>query len=266
MLKPDRLKPDPARPGRDNFVMAYDVAQNVYRRGGARWNPPGVDAQGRPRTARGRSTVFRKNYRNTREILEFAMNVLAGSNHWSSASVDLDDPAALIPPETANRSGPRPGLTVCRDLRGEAESIASRAAEMLNDGAAAHDIAVLYGHSDLEKELRRGFSRQGLPYFHVQERDSGGRQTNRDEAVHVRDKVRVSTLTGVKGLEFSRVLIGGVNHVHVRDVDDGDQFQAVKSQLYAAMTRAMDQLEITMSGTGDIGRALREAERLQRAG
>ena len=50
MLKSDRLLPDLARPDRDNFVMAYDVAQNVYHRGGARWNPPGVDAgQGRGR-------------------------------------------------------------------------------------------------------------------------------------------------------------------------------------------------------------------------
>ena len=46
----------------------------------------------------------------------------------------------------------------------------------------------------------------------------------------------------------------------------GDQFQAAKSQLYAAMTRVMDELEITMSGNGEIGTALREAERLQRVG
>ena len=126
MLRSDRLSPDPTQPDRDNFVIAYDVAQNVYRRGGARWNPPGVDAQGRSRTARGRSTVFRKNYRNTREILEFAMNFLAGSREWSSASVDLDDPAALIPPEVAKRTGPRPRQQNCRDLRAEAECIASR--------------------------------------------------------------------------------------------------------------------------------------------
>ena len=32
------------------------------------------------------------------------------------------------------------------------------------------------------------------------------------------------------------------------------------------MTRAMDELEITVSGDGPIGAALREAERLQRVG
>ena len=266
MLQSDRLLPDLARPDRDNFVMAYDVAQNVYRRGGARWNPPGVDAQGRTRTARGRSTVFRKNYRNTREILEFAMNFLAGSRDWRSASVDLDDPAALIPPEAAKRSGPHPRLTVCRDLREEAESIASRVMKLLTGGVAVYDIAVLYGCAELEQELQQAFSHEGLPYFHVQERGYGGRQINRDKAVGVRDKVRVSTLTGIKGLEFSRVFVGGVNHAQVHDVEAADQFQATKSQLYAAMTRAMDELEITMSGDGEIGTALREAERLQRVG
>ena len=32
------------------------------------------------------------------------------------------------------------------------------------------------------------------------------------------------------------------------------------------MTRAMDELEIAMSGSGEIGAALRKAERLQRVG
>ena len=107
MLKSDCLRPDPQRPDRDNFVMAFDVAQNVYRRGGASWKPPGVDAQGRPRTARGRSTVFRKNYRNTREILEFAMNFLAGSREWKKMPVDLDDPSTLIPQKQPNVPGRR---------------------------------------------------------------------------------------------------------------------------------------------------------------
>ena len=118
----------------------------------------------------------------------------------------------------------------------------------------------------LSRSCSRRSRTRGLPYFHVQERGYGGRQINRDKAVGVRDKVRVSTLTGIKGLEFSRVFVGGVHHVQVHDVEAADQFQATKSQLYAAMTRAMDELEITMSGDGEIGAALREAERLQRVG
>ncbi|MDE0269197.1 MAG: hypothetical protein OXI96_09260, partial [Acidimicrobiaceae bacterium] len=188
MLKPDRLISNPKSPDRDNFVVAFDVAQNVYRRNGARWNPPGLDALGRRRTARGRSSVFCKNYRNTREILEFAMNFLAGSRKWKKTSVDLNDPAALVPPEAARRSGSRPHLTACRDLKGEAESIASRVEGLLTGGAAPEDIIVMYGCHQLETELRQAFSRRSLPYFHIQERNGKGWQINRDKAVCVHDK------------------------------------------------------------------------------
>lgn len=262
MLKPDRLVSNPKSPDRDNFVVAFDVAQNVYRRNGARWNPPGLDALGRRRTARGRSSVFRKNYRNTREILEFAMNFLAGSREWKKTSVDLNDPAALIPPEAARRSGPMPHLTTYRDLRGEAESIASRVEGLLTGGTAAEDIIVMYGCYQLETELRQAFLRRDLPYFHIQERNERGWQINRDKAVCVHGKVRASTLSGIKGLEFSRVFIGGVNQIRIPDVDEQDQLQAAKSYLYVAMTRARDELYITMSGGGEIGGALKEAERL----
>ena len=265
MLKASRLEPDPQRPDRDNFIVALDAAQNVYGRSGVRWNPPGVDAQGRRRTARGRSTVFRKNYRNTREILEFAMNFLAGSREWKDASVDLNDPAALIPPESARRTGPPPRLTVCRDLRGEAESIASGVADLLNAGTAASDMIVMYGCPDLFRELEHAFQRRQLPYFHIQgpyNRNSGD---PRDHAVHVNDRVLLSTLSSIKGLEFSLVFIGGVNQIRVHNVEEQDQSQAAKSHIYVAMTRATGELCITMSGGGEIGTALRESERLRTA-
>lgn len=257
MLKSDRRKLDLQNPDSDNFVMALDVAQNVYRRSGARWNPEGLDAQGRSRTARGRTSMFRKNYRNTREILEFAMNFLAGSRDWRHAAVDLEDAEALVPPEAANRSGPHPEVKECRDLRDEAEHIASAVGRLVEEGVSVADIVVMYGTYELEKSLYRAFEDRRLPYFRVQGRQDG--REARDMAPKVNDAVRVSTLTSMKGLEFSRVFVGGVNYVEVRDADDADQFQASKSQLYAAFTRAMDELTVTVSGDGDIGRAVRSA-------
>ena len=52
----------------DSFLVALDGAQSIYRRT-ASWNPPGL-------TARGRTRILRVNYRNTREILEFAYELL----------------------------------------------------------------------------------------------------------------------------------------------------------------------------------------------
>jgi hypothetical protein len=232
-----------------HFLRVYDSAQNVLRRSGSTWNPPGVSAQGR-------TDVLTVNYRNTREILEFAMNFLAGSRDWASTRVDIDDPASVIPPEATKRTGPLPRTTACRDLMGEADSIASRVRELLDSGVAAEDIVVLHGCFELEDHLTCSLSRRDVPCFLVRK--------DRDGAIGVRGKVRIATLTKMKGLEFRHVYICGVNQIRVPDVDEDDQPQAAKSQIYAAMTRAMDELEITMSGSGEIGSALQNAERLQR--
>lgn len=254
MLKPGRRDLGAAGHGlrsyrAGHFVMALDSAQNVYRRS-MTWNPPGV-------TGRGRTTVFRRNYRNTREILWFAWTFLEGSAGWSSASSETQDPRGRILPEAAPRSGEVPRLLDCRHLRGEADALATEVRRLVSDGVAVGDIAVMYGHRDLEAELRKAFGRRRLPYFHVQEKDRRGYRYNRDRAMSVNDKVRVSTLQGLKGLEFSRVLIGGANQAYVHDVPEEEQEAAVKQLLYVAMTRAMDELVITISGDGKIGRALR---------
>lgn len=254
MLKPARQ--DLGASGRNlrsyragHFVMALDSAQNVYRRS-MTWNPPGL-------TARGRSTVFRRNYRNTREILRFAWAFLQGAPDEASAASDLDDPRGRVEPQSARRTGPEPRVVNCRDLRGEAEAIATRVRRITAGGVSVGEIAVMYGHHDLEQLLQQEFRRRELPYFHIQEKDRRGYKHNRDRAIGVRDRVRVSTLQGLKGLEFSRVLIGGVNQVYVRDVPEDEQERAVKQLLYVAMTRAMDELVVTTSGSGEIGRNLR---------
>lgn len=257
MLKPGRRhlggsgrQASPDRSG--HFVMAMDNAQNLYRRK-MTWNPPEV-------TGRGRTTVFRRNYRNTREILWFAWTFLEGPAGWLSGTTDLDDPTTRITPESAPRSGPMPRLVDCADLRGEARTMAHEVEQMLSEGVSAGDIGIMYGTKKLQKHLWKQFKKNGLPYFHIQQTPA-----NKDAAVTIRDKVRVSTLFGLKGLEFSRVLIGGVNRTYVHDVPEDEQRDAVKQLLYVAMTRAMDQLTITLSGDGWVGEELRSLREVRPA-
>ena len=249
MLKPSRrylggsgrqVRPD--RSG--HFVMAIDNAQNLYRRK-MTWNPPEL-------TGRGRTTVFRRNYRNTREILWFAWTFLEGPEGWLTGTTNVDDPMTRIPPESAPRSGPMPRLVDCSNLRGEARAIVHEVKQMLSDGVSPGDIGIMYGDKELQKQLWSQFRTNRLPYFHIQHTPG-----NRDAAVTVRGKVRVSTMFGLKGLEFSRVLIGGVNQTTVHDVPEEEQKDAVKQLLYVAMTRAMDELTITLSGDGWVGKELR---------
>ena len=230
--------------GRDDFVMALDSAQNIFRRR-MTWNPPG-------KTARGRTTLLRVNYRNTREILEFAMNFLTGTTDWASGDPSPQDPEALVPPEAATRSGPGPKLLDCSNSKEEAAAIAAEVDRLRRSGVDPDSIAVMYGSNAFQKQLYWAFKQAGLPYFGVQQSFQ-----NKRDVIAVHDVVRSSTLQGLKGLEFSRVLLGGVNQVWVPG--GGDDTELIKRLLYVGMTRAMDELTITVSGDGPIGNALRAA-------
>jgi hypothetical protein len=237
-----------------HLVMALDSAQAVYGKAGRRsmtWNPPGV-------TAQGRTTIFGRNYRNTRQILDFAWKFLDDSpTSRPNSNFEKGD---LVVPEAAHREGSVPRVLECGNFRHEARAIADEVERLIGSGVEVKDIAVMYGHRDLQSELWNELCRRrGLPYFHIQHRERNGVQANRDKAMGVHDKIRVSTIHGLKGLEFSRILIGGVNQAYAHDVPEEEQTEAVKRLVYVGMTRAMDELVVTYSGAGDIGHALRAA-------
>ena len=232
------VKPGPVE--EMDFVVAFDSAQDIYRHK-TLWNPPGL-------TARGRSTVMRVNYRNTREILEFAMNFLTGSPDWSRAAIDLEDDYAIVPPEAARRTGSYPVVVECADFRREAREIADRVGKRRDAGLRPDEIAVLASGRKLREELERALNRKRIPNAIVK----------RESLIETKDKVRISNIHQVKGLEFRSVFIGGANSVRLRDGEqDADR---IKSLLYVGMTRAQDELTVTFSGAGEAGEALRRAQ------
>ena len=77
------------RKGQKDFVIALDAAQNIYKRT-SRWTPDGV-------SGRGRTTIMKLNYRNTRDILEVAHDFLLAGQQVPTANVDLDDPTRNHP-------------------------------------------------------------------------------------------------------------------------------------------------------------------------
>jgi superfamily I DNA/RNA helicase len=84
-----------------DLVIVADAAQNIFRRRFT-WAQAGIQAQGRTR-------ILRKNYRNTREILECAYGFLSCSTVLRTDDVpDAGDENAIIPPEAALRSGEYP--------------------------------------------------------------------------------------------------------------------------------------------------------------
>ena len=92
------------------------------------WNPPDT-------TARGRATVLRTNYRNTREILDPALAVLRLSTDTNSSDADADGLDVLVMPEDAVRHGIATAILACADLRAEADCIAAKVQELRRSGA-----------------------------------------------------------------------------------------------------------------------------------
>ena len=229
------LKPKPLDTG--NFIMALDPDQDIFLRKQREmdWNPPGM-------TAQGRTTLFRRNYRNTRGILELA---------WGLLSEVSPRRRNIIEPEVA-REGPRPIVLECGDLMDEARVIANRVKKLLHQGVKPDNILVMFGPSKARiTELCEAFERSGTPYYFVPRKV--------DDVIKSVGKVRIATLRLLKGLEFSRVLIGGANHVSMpRGQDDPE---SIGRLLYVGMTRAIDELTVTYSGTGPMGTALREARK-----
>ncbi len=218
------------RDGRDHFVMALDSAQNVYRRRMA-WNPPGM-------TARGRSTVLAANYRNTREILEWALGVLPTLEDAGTGDPQSDQLDVLVVPESAVRRGELPQSIVCGDLGGEAEAIAARVRELLADGAEPEQVVVLSGSRELRELVL-----ETVP-------DAVDANRLRDRGVTARGKVRVATLHWSKGLEFRHVIVGASNDVWVPKSDEDYRLEQTRRLLYVAMTRATRTLTVTRSGEG----------------
>ncbi len=224
-----------------HFIVALDSAQNVYRRK-MNWNPPGL-------TARGRSTILRENYRNTKQTLDFALGAIAGIGQPSAGQASSDDLDTFVMPEAALRHGKPPDLQVCPDLRTEAQTLTEKTAELFHNGATPDDIVIMSGSRELRITLQRTLRAKGIEALDAQQ--------EREQLVSVRGKIRVATLQLLKGLEYPHVLIGGVNDIWVNDDED----ETRQRLLYVAMTRATETLTVTYSGDGPMGRLLQAAPR-----
>ena len=215
---------------RDNFVIALDSAQKVYRRRMA-WNPP-------DRTAQGRSTVLRTNYRNTREILDPALQVLRIPDAAGSGDIQSDDLDVLVMPEEAIRHGRITPTLACADLGAETRTIADTVRDLRSAGAEPDHIVVLSGSSELRDEILS------------QVPDTVDARRSKDRGAAASGRIRVASLQLLKGLEFRHVIVGGANHIWVPEDEERAQDEQRRRLLYVAMTRATETLTVTFSGDG----------------
>ena len=231
-------------PEAGDLVVAVDSAQSLYGRPRSfTWKSVGIHAQGRSRR-------LAKNYRNTREILDFAWEVA----QEPTADDDDSETHVRVRPEEAVRRGPTPVYRACTSGDEEHAVVARLVERFKGEGVAERDIAVLYprkGGQRAEK-LFRALKAVGEVCWVTNDLDPTAR-----EEFTTRPGVRLVTIHSAKGLEFPAVILTALDQLPDRRNGDG---VADGNLLYVGLTRAMTHLAVTWSGASTF------AERVVRSG
>lgn len=219
-------------PRTDALLVLYDDAQSIHATGRRRdfsLRSVGIHA-------RGRTTFLRVNYRNTREILDYALRT---AHPILTPAEAAEDGVPLLTPLSAGRQGEAPRLIRLPSLREEAIWLARQFKTAHQAGTAWHRMAVLYRHYEpVGQTVNSVFRLAGIPVTWKDAVRFGPRQ----------DTVKLLPFHRSKGLEFPLVAIPGIGRE-----DGGDE--AELRLLYVALTRATERLLLTTSAAPAAGQA-----------
>ncbi|MGF1656939.1 MAG: 3'-5' exonuclease [Verrucomicrobiales bacterium] len=228
-------------PANDSLLLLYDDAQSIYQKRGLDFSLSSVGIK-----AQGRTTILRVNYRNTREILDFAYRFASEFLDPKTAS---EDGIPLVKPEARGDSGHTPHFCFRQNLDDEVDYAVKCIRKWKEDNVSLGEIAVLFpkrfvGHK-LEAKLRAAC----IPCS-----ARSGRE-GKLKYEPTREQVSLLTLASSKGLEFERVIIVGL--AETAKIEEFTQADAARL-LYVGMTRARDKLVITSSERDPITERLQE--------
>lgn len=216
----------------DDLFIVGDGHQRIYRRQ-VTLSKAGINIVGRSRR-------LRINYRTTDEIRQFAVALLEGLT-----IDDLDEGQDTAKGYKSLFHGEPPRVEVFSDFTAEVEAIA----RFVQGGDSNRTCLVARTNSLVEKYTTaletRSISTYRLRRSSAEDRTASG--------------LRVATMHRVKGLEFDRMIIAGVNQgdVPLAMLTQATEDEAVKADielqertlLYVATTRARSEVLLTASGT-----------------
>ena len=218
-------------PETDALLLLYDDAQSIYKqkRAGLDFSLSSVGIK-----ARGRTTILKLNYRNTREILDFAYRF---AEEFISAADSDEDHIPVIAPESAGTSGPMPVFRPCGSQEEEQIYITQCVRKWLDDGLDAKDVAILVPSNAMASTLSARLQESGVDTLCMVGKD------NKSAYDPHQSLVSILTLHSSKGLEFEQVILAGIDRIAYVAGELPDQVRL----MYVAMTRAKTRLLITAS-------------------
>jgi len=227
--------------GEADLLIVADSAQNIFRKKFT-WADAGIKASGR-------TSILRKNYRNTQQVLRFAQNfLLADSSISVDETPDLQDEMTIIPAESAERSGTDPTVTVVQDTEAEVAQVLAVVESKYLSNLPARSLAILLLDGTGDNRARRiveGLSDRGLPAYWANSPDdksASGRVGLVDEPIIV------SSIHSAKGLEFPVVVLCGVSGGRGRL--SAAELLGRRKTIYVGCTRALEELHVVASPDG----------------
>lgn len=224
-------------PDTNALLLLYDDAQSIYKKkAGLGFSLSSVGVQ-----AKGRTTILKLNYRNTREILGFAYRFAHDCLNEISAD---EDHIPLIKPEAAGMSGDLPVVRHVKDWNAELDYTIRCLRAWQEQGLAWKDMAILYVAGYQGSQLNKRLKAENIPLLWMASKDY---KQAYDPNI---DRVTVMTLQSSKGLEFPAVAVVGVGQLN-----NPQSAQDVRL-LYVGMTRAQKFLEMHCCGDTPINQRL----------
>lgn len=217
-------------PDTNSLLLLYDDAQSIYKRRSLKFPLSSAGIQ-----ARGRTTILKLNYRNTREILGFAYDF---AKDFLQAHDADEDHVPLIAPEVAGVSGPEPQFRRFDNFNDEAHYVARCIQKWQRNGQPLNNIAVIYGYKWQAQVLQRALKRAGI--LHIWLKDADSKKAYDANA----ESVALLTRQSSKGLEFDTVVLAGLGGLK----EDEESLENEVRLLYVGMTRARQRLLLTGSG------------------
>ena len=229
----------------DELLIVADAAQNIFKRKFS-WKDAGINALGR-------TTILRMNYRNTKEILRFAFGFLKSDAGLTvDETPDLDDETAIVPPESAERSGPAPTFLVCADGASQIKEIVNLVKEKVGKFAQPRSIAIMYGETKNGRppQLLYELLSAGVNVFWLT--DPGNKEAR--DMLHLQTApVVLTTIQSAKGLEYPVVILTDIERV-------GNDDTANRKLAYVGMTRATHELAVVVNAKDKLLPSLQAAK------
>lgn len=223
-----------------DLLVLYDSAQDIYKRATLDFSLASVGIK-----ARGRTRKLKKNYRNTQEILYFAYQ-FAYPLIKQQDNID-EDRIPLIEPTAAGTTGDLPTVHQFADFELEVVCIRQQLQKWHRQGVAWGEMAILCLTKDRVKQINENLTKADIPHLGITEKKH---KQAYDPTIN---KITVMTIHNSKGLEFPYVAIIGVGYGQYGDITEQVRL------LYVGMTRAQQQLLLTISKETEISRQLLKA-------